>query len=113
MADCLFCGIASGQVSAQILYQDENVMAFRDISPQAPTHVLVIPKVHISSPADLAPDDEPLVGHLIRVAHHLAEHEGIAQTGYRLIINTGPHSGQAVPHLHIHLLGGRPLGHLG
>ena len=106
---CIFCQIIAGERPAQVLYQDELVTAFHDIHPVASTHVLVVPNQHFASVNDLTPEDEPLVGHLFTVARQLAEQEGIAQSGYRLIVNTGPHAGQAVFHLHLHLIGGQRM----
>jgi histidine triad (HIT) family protein len=107
--ECIFCRIAAGEVPSDIVYQDEDFLAFRDISPQAPTHVLIIPKAHITSSAELTEGQEGLVGRLIIVAKNLAEKEGIAKRGYRLLINCGADGGQVVPHLHLHLIGGRRL----
>jgi histidine triad (HIT) family protein len=107
MNTCIFCRIIAGQSSGQIVYQDENVTAFRDIHPVAPTHILIIPKKHIASVNELEDADEPLLGHLFTVARLLAEQEGVDQTGYRLIVNTGQHAGQGVFHLHMHLIGGQ------
>lgn len=106
--DCVFCGIVAGKIPGDILYQDEEVRAFRDIHPQAPVHLLIIPKRHIQSLAHLAPGDLSLVVSMIKVANHLAIQEGVAD-GYRLVINTGTKAGQVVPHLHMHLLGGRRM----
>ncbi len=112
--ECIFCQIIAGKIPSEILYQDEEVVAFRDINPQAPTHLLVIPKKHIVSLADLSEDESPLVGHMVSIANKLARKEGIAESGYRLVINSGKQGGQLVPHLHLHLLGGRQLsGRLG
>ncbi|MFQ5924480.1 MAG: histidine triad nucleotide-binding protein [Dehalococcoidia bacterium] len=111
--DCIFCRIISGEVESKILYQDEDVVAFRDINPQAPTHLLIIPRAHITSPAEVSTDQERLLGHLIQVASELAKGEGIAESGYRLVLNSGPDSGQEIAHLHLHLLGGHRLGRLG
>ena len=107
--DCIFCQIVAGKIPSQTLHQDEDVIAFRDINPQAPVHILIIPKRHISSPAQLAQAESPLIGHMIDVANLLAREEGILEAGYRLVINCGKEGGQAVPHLHMHLLGGRRL----
>lgn len=107
---CIFCQIGAGEVSSDIVYQDEDFLAFRDISPQAPTHVLIIPKVHIASLTQLAEEQRELAGRLIIIAQKLAEKEWIARRGYRLVINCGPDGGQQVPHLHVHLIGGRKLG---
>jgi histidine triad (HIT) family protein len=106
---CIFCRIVAGELSSDIVYQDEDFLAFRDISPQAPVHVLIIPKTHISSVAELAEKQQGLVGRLIMVAKSLAEKQGLADKGYRLVMNCGFEGGQAVPHLHLHLLGGRRL----
>ena len=107
--ECIFCRIVDGEVSSEIIYQDEDFLAFRDISPQAPTHVLVIPKTHIASSAELTEGQQELAGRLIILAKNLAEREGIAKRGYRLVINCGPEGGQVVPHLHLHLIGGKRL----
>lgn len=109
MPDCIFCQIVAGTSPSHMLYQDERVSAFLDIHPVAPTHILVIPNRHIASVNDLTPEDEALVGHLFTVAHQLARQQGIDQTGYRLIINNGPHAGQIVFHLHLHLIGGQRM----
>ncbi len=112
--DCIFCQIIAGKVPSDIIYQDEEVIAFRDINPQAPIHLLIIPRKHIPSIAHLPEAELPLIGHMVNVANQLAEREGIAEDGYRLIINCGAEGGQLVPHLHLHLLGGRRLsGELG
>jgi len=107
---CIFCRIVAGEVPSDIVYQDEDFLAFRDISPQAPTHVLIIPKTHITSLAQLTEEQQELAGRLIIIAKKLAEKEGIAKRGYRLVINCGPEGGQLVPHLHLQLIGGRKLG---
>lgn len=107
--DCIFCQIAAGKISGDILYQDSSVVAFRDISPQAPTHILIIPKKHIASLADLPDDETPLIGHMALIANKLAREQKIAESGYRVVINCGQQGGQLVPHLHMHLLGGRQL----
>ena len=104
---CIFCQIVSGEIASEILHQDEEVIAFRDINPQAPTHILIVPKKHIPSLTEL--EDEALIGHMVSVANKLAEAEGISKRGYRLVINCGAQGGQIVPHLHMHLLGGRKL----
>ncbi len=107
--DCIFCKIIAGEIPGDIVYQDEEVIAFRDINPQASTHLIIIPKKHIPSLADLSEADSPLIGHMVTVANQLARKEGIAEKGYRLAINCGEQGGQLVPHLHMHLLGGRRL----
>jgi histidine triad (HIT) family protein len=106
MESCVFCRIAAGQIPARIDYQDDLVTAFRDIHPAAPVHILIIPNRHLDSLNDLSQADELLAGRLLTVARQLAEREGIQQSGYRLIANTGPHGGQTVYHMHLHLLGG-------
>jgi histidine triad (HIT) family protein len=108
-SDCLFCRIARGEIPATIVYQRDGITAFRDIAPQAPTHVLLIPDRHISGAAAATDADDAALGRLIRTAAELARQEGIADSGYRLIINQGPDAGQTVPHLHVHLLGGKLL----
>ena len=107
--DCIFCQIVAGKIPGEILYQDEEVIAFRDINPQAPKHLLIIPKRHIPSLTHLSEEDLPLIGHMVNIANQLAKREGIAETGYRLVINCGREGGQLVPHLHMHLIGGRRL----
>jgi len=107
--ECIFCRIVAGEVPSDIVYQDEDFLAFRDISPQAPTHVLIIPKIHITSLAELTEEQQGLIGRLIILVKNLAEKEGIANKGYRLVISCGPEGGQVVPHLHLHLIGGRKL----
>ena len=107
--DCIFCKIVVGEIPADILYRDEEVIAFRDINPQAPTHVVIIPKEHVTSLTDLSEDESSLVGNMAKAANQLARGEGIAESGYRLVINCGQQGGQLVPHLHMHLLGGRQL----
>ena len=106
----LFERIISGELPANILYKDERVTAFRDIRPRAPTHVLIVPNKPIPTTNDVTADDEALVGHMIAVAAQIARNEGIAESGYRLIVNCNRDSGMEVSHLHVHLLGGRPLG---
>jgi len=107
--NCVFCSIIAGKAPAQVVYRDDRVTAFHDNRPMAPVHLLVVPNLHLASLNEATQADEPLLGHLITTARQLAEENGIASTGYRLVINTGPHSGQAVFHLHLHLIGGRPL----
>jgi histidine triad (HIT) family protein len=104
---CIFCKILSGEAPANIIYLDELVTALRDIHPIARTHILVIPNRHIDSVNALNPDDDLLVGHMVLVAKELAAKEGVAENGYRLMINTGAHGGQTVPHLHLHLIAGK------
>ena len=106
----LFEKIIAGEIPAAIVYKDERVTAFRDIRPAAPTHILIVPNKPIPTVNDIADEDEPLIGHLFTVARDLARQEGIAENGFRLIVNCNAHGGQEVYHLHLHLLGGRPLG---
>ncbi len=103
--ECIFCQIATGKIPSQIVYKDESVVAFRDIHPKAPTHILIIPKKHIASLADLSHDDLPIVAHMMEVANGVARQLG--NTSYKLVINTGGDAGQVVMHLHMHLLGGK------
>lgn len=107
--DCIFCQIIAGKVPGDILYQDKEIIAFRDIHPQAPIHLLIVPKKHIPSLTHLSEADSPLIAHMVNVANRLAKDKGIAERGYRLVINCGEDGGQLVPHLHMHLLGGRKL----
>lgn len=107
--ECVFCRIVAGELPSDTLYQDEQIMAFRDINPLAPTHVLIIPKRHINSLADLSDDEAQIIGHMAGVANRLARQEGIARKGYRLVVSSGEDGGQVVSHLHMHLLGGRRL----
>ena len=107
--DCIFCQIVAGKVPADIVYQDEDVIAFRDINPEAPVHVLIIPKKHIPSLAHLSEAESSLVGHMVTTAAQIAKREGVSERGYRLAVSCGEEGGQVVPHLHMHLLGGRRL----
>jgi histidine triad (HIT) family protein len=109
MADCLFCKIARGDIPAQIVYQDKTVTVFRDINPQAPVHVLVIPNQHVGSVAEIGPGNGALVAAMLVAANHVAEQEGVMKSGYRLVFNLGEDAGMTVPHLHLHVLGGRKL----
>ena len=107
--DCLFCKIIAGGVKGDIVHQDERCVVIRDINPQAPTHLLVIPRDHIESLDEASQKDEAMLGHLLRVAARVANDEGLADGGYRTVINTGAGAGQSVFHLHVHVLGGRPM----
>lgn len=107
--DCLFCRIAAGEIAAKIVHEDERALAFEDINPQAPTHVLVIPRRHIATLNDLEGEDEGLVGHLITVARNIARERGHADAGYRMVLNCNAAAGQTVFHIHLHLLAGRTL----
>jgi histidine triad (HIT) family protein len=105
---CLFCRIVRREIAAKVVYEDEETLAFRDIDPKAPTHVLVIPKTHVPSLNEAT--DPVMLGRLMLVARTIAEAEGLLTDGYRTVVNTGAHAGQTVFHIHLHLLGGRPLG---
>lgn len=111
MSDCIFCKVVTGEIPSTQVYDDDQVIAFRDINPVAPVHILIIPKSHIPSVNDLSDNDELLMGHLLNTAKKIAEQEGIAQSGYRLIINNGPDGRQEVLHIHLHLLGGQVMRH--
>ncbi len=108
--NCLFCKIVEGEIPSDFVHQDDSCVVIRDINPQAPMHVLVIPRDHIESLDDASQRDEGLLGHLLRVAARVANELGHADSGYRCVINTGEGAGQSVFHLHVHVLGGRPLG---
>ncbi len=110
MDDCLFCKIAAGKQPADIVHSSDGVVAFRDIDPQAPTHILIIPRDHIESARSIRDRDGDVLTEIFHVAAHLAKADGVDRTGWRLVTNVGPHAGQSVHHLHFHLLGGRPLG---
>lgn len=107
--NCIFCKIVRGEIPSEALYEDERCYAFHDIEPQAPVHVLIVPREHIARVAETEPTDEALLGHLLWVGAQIARRERIADGGYRLVINNGVHGGQAVEHLHVHLLGGRQM----
>lgn len=106
---CLFCRIASGDLPAKVVREDEATLAFRDIDPKAPTHVLIIPRRHVASVNDLTQDDSTLIGQLYLAAREIAALDGIGEAGYRLVMNTGADAGQSVAHIHLHLLGGRHM----
>ena len=108
-SDCLFCRIVAGEVPSTKVHEDDLVVAIRDIAPRAPTHILLMPREHIASAAELTEAHGPLLGRLFAVAAELARREGIAEAGYRLVTNVGRYGGQSVDHLHVHLLGGRPF----
>ncbi|MEL0081842.1 MAG: histidine triad nucleotide-binding protein [Gammaproteobacteria bacterium] len=109
MDDCLFCKIAAGEIPADRVYETDSVVVFRDINPQAPLHVLVIPRKHISTVNDIAGDDAGLVGKMVLAAQQVAQNEGYAESGYRLVMNCNEDAGQTVFHIHLHLLAGRSL----
>jgi histidine triad (HIT) family protein len=109
MSDCLFCKIATREIPSSIVYEDDRVLAFNDINPQAPTHVLVIPKRHVASLDELGPGDDAIVGELVRRAAAIARERGITAGGYRTVFNTNRDAGQTVFHIHLHLIGGRSM----
>lgn len=109
MSDCLFCKIVDGDIPADIVFESESALAFRDINPKAPSHVLIIPRRHISTINDIEPDDESLVGSLFSAARRIAADEGLDEDGYRVVMNCNEAAGQSVFHIHLHLLGGRTL----
>ena len=112
-ADCIFCKIAAGEIPAAKVYEDDQVVAFNDIAPQAPVHVLVIPRKHLASVLDVHADDTAMLGRLFAAVQHVAREKGIEGSGFRVVTNTGKDSGQVVNHLHFHVMGGKTLGHLG
>lgn len=107
MSNCLFCKMIKGEIKPDVVYEDERILAFRDINPKAPVHILIIPKQHIETLNDL--DNSDLAGHMLSTAPKLANQEGLAEQGYRLVVNCKQHGGQEVYHLHVHLLGGRQM----
>ena len=109
MTGCLFCRIVSGDLATRFAHEDEHVVAFADIDPKAPTHLLIVPRAHIESAAALTAGDGGLWAHMLHTAQSLAREAGVESTGYRLVVNTGEDGGQTVPHLHLHLLGGRRM----
>ncbi len=109
MTDCLFCKIRDGEIPADIIYQDDDVMAFNDVNPQAPTHLLIIPKKHLSTVNDVEPTDELMMGKLFSAAKKIAAEKGISDDGYRLVVNTNEQAGQTVFHIHMHFLAGRNM----
>jgi histidine triad (HIT) family protein len=110
MSECLFCGIAAGEIPAKIVFNDEKVVAFEDIKPQAPTHIIIIPRKHIPTVLDLDEEDRELVGHIHLVANQIAAEKSLTQNGFRLVTNCKKSAGQEIFHLHIHMLGGRDFG---
>lgn len=109
MSDCLFCKISAKKIPAKMIYEDTDTLAFEDLNPQAPVHVLIIPKMHISTVLEITAEDKGLIGHLFLVAAKIAKDKGIDERGFRLVINTNAEAGQTVYHIHLHLLGGRPM----
>ena len=110
MADCLFCKIVSGDIPGAIVYRDEHLVAFKDINPQAPLHVLIVPRRDIATLNDLAPEDDALIGEMVRRAGAIAREHGYADCGYRTVFNCNAEAGQTVFHIHLHVLGGRAMG---
>ena len=106
---CIFCRIAAGEIPSELLHQDDEIIAFRDINPKAPVHILVVPRKRIASLTELTAEEMPILGKMASAAKKLAERESISETGYRIVVKCGPEGGQVVPHLHMHLLGGRQL----
>lgn len=109
MRDCIFCSIAAKKTQAPLVYEDDAVAAFEDINPQAPVHVLVVPKKHIPTTLDLETADRELIGRLFEVGNRIARERGIAERGFRMVMNTNPEAGQSVYHIHLHILGGRQM----
>ena len=109
MADCLFCKFVKKEISTRVAFEDDSCLAFEDINPKAPVHVLIIPKKHIGSINEMTLEDENILGHLAFVARQIAQEKKIDQSGYRAVMNTGPDAGQSVFHIHVHLLGGRAM----
>ena len=110
MSDCIFCKLASGEIPTKVVYEDDLVFSFYDAEPQAPVHVLLIPRKHIGSVSELQEEDAALMGHMMLTAKKIAAQLGIDQSGYRCVLNTGEDGGQSVKHLHMHILGGLPMG---
>jgi histidine triad (HIT) family protein len=108
MTDCLFCKIAAGEIPAEIVFEDNDLLAFRDIAPIAPQHILIIPKKHLDGPSSITPEDEALIGKMMRVAGEVAADNGIG-SAYRLVLSNGAEAGQLIFHIHMHIIGGRPL----
>jgi histidine triad (HIT) family protein len=109
MSDCLFCGIVEGNIKGEIVYRDNSIVAFKDINPKAPVHILIVPTKHIATLLDLREEDKEIAGEIFAVANRLAEQQGISQDGFRVVANCGAGAGQTVFHIHFHLLGGRSL----
>jgi histidine triad (HIT) family protein len=109
MTDCIFCKIAAKKVPSKIVFEDERVVAFEDVNPQAPVHVLVIPRKHIATTLQMAEEDRELIGRMLETANEIARQKNIAGRGFRLVMNTNPEAGQTVYHIHLHLLGGRAM----
>ena len=110
MEGCIFCKIAEREIPAQVVYEDDEVMAFKDVNPAAPVHLLIIPKRHVQGVMSLTDSDKELIGHIMLIIQKLAQEMSVAEEGFRAVVNHGMNAGQSVPHLHFHLLGGRPMG---
>jgi histidine triad (HIT) family protein len=110
MADCIFCKVATGEIDSKKVYEDADVVAFHDINKKAPVHILIIPRRHIATLLDISSDDLGLIGKIVAIATQLAKEHGISESGFRLVMNCNKDAGQSVDHIHMHLLGGRPLG---
>jgi len=108
-SDCLFCSIAAGRTPAALIHEDDTLVAFRDINPQAPVHILIVPREHLASLEEAGEEHEDLLGRMLLTARDLARAEGLAESGYRTVLNVGPDGGQTVPHIHLHLVGGRTM----
>ena len=111
--DCVFCSIINKVGAADIVFEDDEIIAFRDIAPQAPVHILVVPKKHVEKISDLSEEDMPLIGNIVNRARVLAKEQGISKSGYRLVFNCGDEGGQIIDHIHLHLIGGKKLGAIG
>ncbi|MBU0613317.1 histidine triad nucleotide-binding protein [Patescibacteria group bacterium] len=111
--DCIFCSISKKEVSADVVFENDEIIAFKDIAPQAPVHILVLPKKHIAKISDLSDDDAMLIGNIVNRARILAKKQGISDSGFRLVFNCGDEGGQVVDHIHLHLIGGKKLGEIG
>ena len=109
MSECIFCRVAAGTLPSRIVHQDDQTVAFEDVNPQAPVHILVIPRKHVVSIGEMDQDDSGLLGHLMLTCAKIAKEKGLTALGYRVVTNTGPNAGQSVFHLHLHVLGGRPM----
>jgi histidine triad (HIT) family protein len=108
--DCIFCKIVDGQIPSRMVFEDERIVAFEDVSPQAPVHVLIVPRKHISTSLDISDDDNELIGYMFQAAARVARDRGIAERGYRMVMNCNAEAGQTVFHIHLHVLGGRAMG---
>ncbi len=110
MEECIFCKIVEGEMAADIVHEDDKILAFKDINPEAPVHILVIPRVHLSGLKDMNNEHQELIGHMFGVIKELAREYNVEESGYRVVLNCGPDAGQIIYHLHFHIIGGKPLG---